>query len=144
MKSANVKKRLTIERGHFVAIFTYFCQKIIFIFFRYLKKRRHSCLVLFIGNHVVEWDYFYSTVEKLSPLDSLYLSFMTLTTIGYGDVHPVTDLGKIFTMVYATVGLGIMAMFISVVAKSYLYSKQSHHHHHHKNKEHSAEKSSEK
>ncbi|MHC0416881.1 potassium channel family protein, partial [Enterococcus faecalis] len=74
----------------------------------------------------------------------LYLSFMTLTTIGYGDVHPVTDLGKIFTMVYATVGLGIMAMFISVVAKSYLYSKQSHHHHHHKNKEHSAEKSSEK
>lgn len=87
---------------------------------------------------------FYSTVEKLSPLDSLYLSFMTLTTIGYGDVHPVTDLGKIFTMIYATVGLGIMAMFISVVAKSYLYSKQSHHHHHHKNKEHSAEKSSEK
>ncbi len=87
---------------------------------------------------------FYSKVEKLSPLDSLYLSFMTLTTIGYGDVHPVTDLGKIFTMVYATVGLGIMAMFISVVAKSYLYSKQSHHHHHHKNKEHSAEKSSEK
>ncbi|MGO0289693.1 hypothetical protein ACTMDJ_13225 [Enterococcus faecalis] len=47
-------------------------------------------------------------------------------------------------MIYATVGLGIMAMFISVVAKSYLYSKQSHHHHHHKNKEHSAEKSSEK
>ena len=85
-----------------------------------------------------------ATVEKLSTLDSLYLSFMTLTTIGYGDVHPVTDLGKIFTMVYATVGLGIMAMFISVVAKSYLYSKQSHHHHHHKNKEHSAEKSSEK
>ena len=83
-------------------------------------------------------------MEKLSPLDTLYLSFMTLTTIGYGDVHPVTDLGKIFTMVYATVGLGIMAMFISVVAKSYLYSKQSHHHHHHKNKEHSAEKSSEK
>ncbi|WP_431453769.1 ion channel, partial [Enterococcus faecalis] len=35
---------------------------------------------------------FYSTVEKLSPFDSLYLSFMTLTTIGYGDVHPVTDL----------------------------------------------------
>ena len=104
-----------------------------FHLFRYLK-RRHSCLVLFTGNHVVEWDYFYSTVEKLSPLDSLYLSFMTLTTIGYGDVHPVTDLGKIFTMIYATVGLGIMAMFISVVAKSYLYSKQSHHHHHHKTK----------
>ena len=104
-----------------------------FHLFRYLKKKT-LVPCSFTGNHVVEWDYFYSTVEKLSPLDSLYLSFMTLTTIGYGDVHPVTDLGKIFTMVYATVGLGIMAMFISVVAKSYLYSKQSHHHHHHKTK----------
>ncbi|MGH2208201.1 ion channel [Enterococcus faecalis] len=47
---------------------------------------------------------FYSTLEKLSPLDSLYLSFMTLSTIGYVDVHPVTDLAKIYTMVYATVG----------------------------------------
>jgi len=101
-------------------------------------------LFFLLATTLLSGTIFYSTVEKLSPLDSLYLSFMTLTTIGYGDVHPVTDLGKIFTMVYATVGLGIMAMFISVVAKSYLYSKQSHHHHHHKNKEHSAEKSSEK
>lgn len=107
-----------------------------FFICKYLKN--------FVDKYQPSGTIFYSTVEKLSPLDSLYLSFMTLTTIGYGDVHPVTDLGKIFTMVYATVGLGIMAMFISVVAKSYLYSKQSHHHHHHKNKEHSAEKSSEK
>ena len=117
------------------------------LFSSFLKKKKKEdtrALFFLLATTLLSGTIFYSTVEKLSPLDSLYLSFMTLTTIGYGDVHPVTDLGKIFTMVYATVGLGIMAMFISVVAKSYLYSKQSHHHHHHKNKEHSAEKSSEK
>ncbi|WP_244851411.1 potassium channel family protein [Lactococcus formosensis] len=69
---------------------------------------------------------FYSTVEKFSILDALYLSFMTLTTIGYGDLHPITAMGKIFTMIYATVGLGIMAMFISVIAKAFIYSKHKH------------------
>ena len=119
-------------------------KKLFSSFLGILKKEDSRALFVLLAATLLCGTIFYSTVEKLSPLDSLYLSFMTLTTIGYGDVHPVTDLGKIFTMVYATVGLGIMAMFISVVAKSYLYSKQSHHHHHHKNKEHSAEKSSEK
>lgn len=119
-------------------------KKLFSSFLGILKKEDTRALFFLLVTTLLSGTIFYSTVEKLSPLDSLYLSFMTLTTIGYGDVHPVTDLGKIFTMVYATVGLGIMAMFISVVAKSYLYSKQSHHHHHHKNKEHSAEKSSEK
>ena len=119
-------------------------KKLFSSFLGILKKEDTRALFFLLETTLLSGTIFYSTVEKLSPLDSLYLSFMTLTTIGYGDVHPVTDLGKIFTMVYATVGLGIMAMFISVVAKSYLYSKQSHHHHHHKNKEHSAEKSSEK
>ena len=119
-------------------------KKLFSSFLGILKKEDTRSLFFLLATTLLSGTIFYSTVEKLSPLDSLYLSFMTLTTIGYGDVHPVTDLGKIFTMIYATVGLGIMAMFISVVAKSYLYSKQSHHHHHHKNKEHSAEKSSEK
>ena len=119
-------------------------KKLFSSFLGILKEEDTRALFFLLATALLSGTIFYSTVEKLSPLDSLYLSFMTLTTIGYGDVHPVTDLGKIFTMVYATVGLGIMAMFISVVAKSYLYSKQSHHHHHHKNKEHSAEKSSEK
>lgn len=64
-----------LERGHFFAIFTYFCQKIIFIFFRYLKKRRHSCLVLFTGNHVVEWDYFLFNSGKIVAIRFVIFKF---------------------------------------------------------------------
>ncbi|WP_242596549.1 potassium channel family protein [Enterococcus plantarum] len=61
---------------------------------------------------------FYSWAESLSLFDALYLSFITLTTIGYGDMYPVTAIGKAFTMLYVTVGLGIISLFISKLASA--------------------------
>jgi len=40
----------------------------------------------------------YIFIEGLSPLKSLYLMVITLATIGYGDIVPVTDAGRIFTI----------------------------------------------
>ena len=91
-----------------------------------LKKDDTKALFFLMVTTLMSGTIFYSTVEKFSILDALYLSFMTLTTIGYGDLHPITAMGKIFTMIYATVGLGIMAMFISVIAKAFIYSKHKH------------------
>ncbi|MBF0715395.1 potassium channel family protein [Gemelliphila palaticanis] len=63
---------------------------------------------------------FYSKVEGMATLDALYFSFTTLTTIGYGDFYPVTAIGKIFTMLYAVIGLGVMASFIGVVVSHFI------------------------
>lgn len=52
---------------------------------------------------------FYHHVENLKWLDSVYFSVVTLTTIGYGDIVPKTDAGKIFTIFYVIVGIGILA-----------------------------------
>ncbi|MBN2547609.1 MAG: two pore domain potassium channel family protein [Anaerolineales bacterium] len=59
----------------------------------------------------------YARVEGWSLLDSLYFSVVTLTTIGYGDLAPQTAGGKIFTMVYILMGLGVLAVFISTMAE---------------------------
>lgn len=40
---------------------------------------------------------------------------ITLTTIGYGDLSPQTDLGKLFTILYILVGIGIILNFIHTV-----------------------------
>lgn len=63
---------------------------------------------------------FYTRVEDWKFLDALYFTVITLTTIGYGDFAPHTTFGKVFTMIYIFVGLGLLAMFISSVAEQAL------------------------
>lgn len=60
---------------------------------------------------------FYHNVEGWSWLDSYYFTIITLTTVGYGDFAPQTDLGKLFTMLYVVLGLGIISSFILRLAR---------------------------
>lgn len=46
-------------------------------------------------------------IEDLSPLKSFYLLVITFATIGYGDVVPLTDLGRAFTIIIVISGLTV-------------------------------------
>lgn len=45
---------------------------------------------------------------------------MTLTTVGYGDIHPVTPLGKAVGAVVAILGIGLFALPASLLASGFI------------------------
>jgi hypothetical protein len=63
---------------------------------------------------------FYHFVEGWRWLDSLYFCVMTLATVGYGDFAPKTDLGKIFTMLYVFIGIGLLVAVFTRLAGALL------------------------
>lgn len=65
----------------------------------------------------------YHYLENWSVIDSLYFSVVTLTTIGYGDFSPKTDAGKIFTIIYIVVGIGMILSFINTIQHHYTYMR---------------------
>lgn len=50
--------------------------------------------------------------------DCLWWSVATLTTVGYGDIYPITVGGKIFTFCILLLGLGLIAVPASIMASS--------------------------
>jgi voltage-gated potassium channel len=70
-----------------------------------------SILILYIAASGI---YFFETKAQpevfSSIFDSLWWAVATLTTVGYGDIYPVTVGGKIFTFFILMIGLGIVAV----------------------------------
>ena len=53
-----------------------------------------------------------------SVFHSLWWAVITLTTVGYGDIYPITVGGKCFTFVILLIGLGIIAVPSGLVASA--------------------------
>ena len=52
--------------------------------------------------------------------DALYWATVTLTTVGYGDLTPVTDLGRFISMLSSLFGMAIIALPSGVITAGYL------------------------
>ncbi len=53
-----------------------------------------------------------------SVFHSLWWSIITLTTVGYGDIYPITIGGRIFTFFMLVVGLGVIAVPTGLIASA--------------------------
>ena len=68
--------------------------------------------------------FFFHRVEGWSYLDATYFSVMTVTTVGYGDLHPTNDVSKIFTMFLVLFGAGLGIYIISTFAASLMEGRK--------------------
>jgi voltage-gated potassium channel len=60
-----------------------------------------------------------------SIFHSLWWAIVTLTTVGYGDVYPVTVGGRVFTAVVVTLGLGVVAVPTGLLASALSQARQA-------------------
>lgn len=52
--------------------------------------------------------------------DAIYWAAISLTSVGYGDITPVSDVGRLFTMLSAFVGVAIIALPSGIITVDYL------------------------
>jgi len=58
--------------------------------------------------------------EKYTSIpEAMYWAIITLTSIGYGDIFPITPLGQFLTMIMACVGLGMIALPTGILATGF-------------------------
>lgn len=69
---------------------------------------------------------FYRHFEGLGWIDAIYFTCVTLTTLGYGDFTPQTDIGKLFTSIYAFLGVGLFLGLAGVVFQNTLLYSRAH------------------
>lgn len=67
---------------------------------------------------------FYHQVEKLNWVDAFYFCTITLATVGYGDIVPHTTAGKLFTIFYVIIGIGIIATFANLLIKQAVVKRE--------------------
>jgi voltage-gated potassium channel len=79
-----------------------------------------SATLLYLAEGAVQPDKFGSIPR------ALWWAVSTLTTIGYGDVYPITLLGKIFAAVTAIASIGLVAMPTGVLAAAFSEAVQRH------------------
>jgi voltage-gated potassium channel len=69
----------------------------------------------FVGRH-----------EGWSRFDSIYWSFVTATTVGYGDMRPTKRSSKIVAIVIATLGLVLTGILIAIAVRAVTIAMQVH------------------
>ena len=70
-----------------------------------------SILLIALGTAGYMW------IEKWSMLDALYMTVITVSTIGYGEVHAVSPEGRIFTLFLIILGVGFFLYVIGNVVQ---------------------------
>ena len=60
----------------------------------------------------------YRLIEGWSFLDALYMTVITITTVGYGEIHTLSKEGKIFTVFLIILSFGVMGYILASIAQT--------------------------
>ncbi len=96
--------------------------KIIVAVFRKQKEALSYVLVLALGYIVISALVVFNVEPDTfsSFFDAIYWATVSLTTMGYGDIYPVTTIGRVITMISSLFGIAIIALPAGIITAGYM------------------------
>lgn len=82
-----------------------------------IVKRQLAHSLLLIAGLIFLGTIGYVMVEGWSAFDSLYMTIITITTVGYGEVHPLSNSGRVFTLFLIVGGVGTILYALNNAAR---------------------------
>jgi voltage-gated potassium channel len=78
------------------------------------KRLRRGVIIL--ASIIAAGTIGYMLIEGWSPSDAIYMTLITISTVGYGEVHPLSEAGRIFTIFLIVGGVsGALFVFSAIV-----------------------------
>jgi ADP-ribose pyrophosphatase YjhB (NUDIX family) len=71
--------------------------------------------IIILFGLIFVWAYLFSVAEWWDYFTSLYLTVITIGSVGYGDVTPVTHMGRTLSMIYALIGVPMYVFASSII-----------------------------
>jgi voltage-gated potassium channel len=64
------------------------------------------------------------SAEGMTFSDALWWSFVTTTTVGYGDLSPATNIGRIIAVILMLIGIGLVGSLTSTITTYFLNTEK--------------------
>lgn len=99
----NIKNGFKSKKEELIITFSIFCIGILI-----------SSILLYFAENPAQPELF-SSIPKC-----FYFAIITFTSVGYGDISPVTTAGKIISSITAILGIGLHGLFIGVIGAAFM------------------------
>ena len=93
------------------------------------NSRRLRTILIGLAFVIILFGYIFyisePTVESIG--DGFYWALVTVTTVGYGDITPITPSGKLIASFLILLGLGLIATITAIVSAKFITNYVDHH-----------------
>lgn len=76
--------------------------------YKKIRRSQVTAVLSSIGFVLAIGTVMFHTLEDWTWIQSFYFTVVTTTTVGYGDLHPTTDVSRLATSVFVLFGVGIL------------------------------------
>jgi voltage-gated potassium channel len=59
----------------------------------------------------------YMLIDDFPLMDAIYQTGITFTTVGFGEIHPISDMGRIFTITLIIIGFVVFSIAVGIIAE---------------------------